>query len=81
MGNEKTVPATKYRKDIEQVRKEGFDEGLAQGRQEILDYLERAYLEDPGRPARGTPKAEAMLEIAHEAAAHFRKLAKKGRRK
>jgi len=53
------------------IRQEGFDEGLAKGRQEILDWLEYAYLKDPGRPDRGTPKAEAILELAQAAQQHF----------
>jgi hypothetical protein len=53
------------------IRQEGFDEGLAKGRHEILDWLEHAYIDDPGRPDRGTPKAEAILELAQAARQHF----------
>jgi hypothetical protein len=72
----------KIKEAIEYAEKMGREEGLQQGRQEILDWLERAYINDPGRPDRGSPKAEAMLELARDAADHFRKLTKKkGRRK
>ncbi len=58
-------------KTVEEIRQEGFNEGLQKGRQEILDFLEYAYLSDPGRPDRGTPKAQAILEIADAASKHF----------
>lgn len=57
--------------DIERARVEGFEEGLQKGRVEILDFLEYSYLRDPGRPDRGTPKAEAILELAAHASEHF----------
>lgn len=59
----------------------GFNEGLTQGRKEIIDWLERAYMSDPGRPDRGTPKAQALLTLASEASDYFRKLGKKGFRR
>lgn len=59
--------------DLKRVRDEGFDEGLKKGRQEIVDYLQIAYLADDA-PARGTPEAEAILTIAREASKHFRNL-------
>jgi len=31
-------------------------------RQEVIDYLENEYM-GPGRPDRGTPKAQAILEL------------------
>lgn len=31
-------------------------------RKEVIDYLENEYFK-PGRPDRGTPKAEAILEL------------------
>ena len=60
-----------YQRDLDMARREGFEEGLAKGRQEILDWLEHAYIKDPNRPDRGTPKAEAILELAKDAALHF----------
>jgi hypothetical protein len=80
-GSKPRVTEAAYRRDITNARKEGFDEGLQKGRQEILDWLENAYLRDPGRPDRGTPKAEAIIELAQAAGMHFNKVLKKGRRK
>ena len=68
-------------RELKKARDEGFNEGLQKGRQEILDWLQKAYLEDPGRPDRGTPKAEAILELARDASAHFIARAKKGGRR
>ena len=67
--------------DVADARAEGHAEGLQKGRQEILDWLQNAYLNDPGRPDRGTPKAEAILEISRAAADHFlRKIKVPGRK-
>lgn len=60
-----------YQRDIDRAREEGFNEGLKKGRGEILDFLQYSYLEAPDRPDRGTPKAEAILEVARDAQAHF----------
>ena len=68
-------------RDLQRAQRVGEDIGLRKGRQEILDWLEAAYLSDPGRPDRGTPKAEAILEMARDAANHFNEELKKGRRK
>ena len=56
---------------VAKIRQEGVEEGLKQGRQEIVDWLQNAYINDPGRPDRGTPKGEAILELARDAHAHF----------
>jgi hypothetical protein len=64
------------KRELEKIRKEAHEEGLQKGRQEILDWLENAYLNDPGRPDRGTPKAEAILELARAASIHFNKRVK-----
>lgn len=73
MGNDKTVPMSKYRTDVKAAERQGFSDGLDAGRQEIIDWLEHSYLHDQGRPDRGTPKAEAMLELARDAYKHFSK--------
>lgn len=78
MADDKVVKASKYRADVKKAREEGLAEGIQQGRKEILDWLEHAYLRDPGRPDRGTPKAEAILEVARDAHHHF---SKKGKRR
>jgi hypothetical protein len=80
------VGKTEMTRQLQKMREEGFQEGLAKGRQEILDWLENAYIKDPGRPDRGTPRAEAILEMARDAAAHFMPLVggkkpKRGRKK
>lgn len=59
---------------LAQAEEVGHQKGLEQGRQEILHWLEDAYINDVGRPDRGTAKAEAILEIARNAAKHIRKL-------
>jgi hypothetical protein len=68
-------------KEAAKLREEGFQEGLNKGRMEIVDWLQAAYLDDEGRPDRGSPKAEAILEMARAAAAHFMPLAGKAKRK
>lgn len=76
----KTATSKAVEKAYTEGRNEGFDEGLQKGRQEILDWLQAAYISAPDRPERGTPKAEAILEMAHAASEHFHtKL--KGRRR
>lgn len=62
---------------LEEAEKIGYDRGFLEGRADILNWLERAYIEDAGRPDRGTPKAEAILEIARAAGAYLRKPVKK----
>ena len=59
--------------ELDKIREEGRIEGLKEGRREILDWLENTYLDDPGRPDRGTPKAEAILELARDAGKYIRK--------
>lgn len=82
MSNKVTAAMTKM---VEQARKEGFEDGLEKGRQEILDWLEHAYIKSPDRPDRGTPEAQAILTLARDAAAHFMPLVgnggKKGKRR
>lgn len=73
-----------YQRDIDMARQEGHKEGLNQGRQEILDWLEHAYMDPATRPDRGSPEGEAILKVAQDAANHFRPLVKTkkgGRRK
>ena len=67
--------------DVQRSYTEGFNDGLEKGRLEIIDFLERAYLSDEGRPDRGTPQAAAILELAAHAAEHFRPLVGKGHKK
>lgn len=51
-----------------------YREGLKKGRLEVLDFLETAYLKAPDRPDRSTPRGEAILQVARDAAAHFREV-------
>lgn len=76
-------PRSQWSREIKRARDEGFDEGLAKGRQEILDWLEHAYMRAPERPDRNTPKAEAILEMASAASQHFqsKQKSKKGARR
>lgn len=79
-----SAPTSQWTRQVKLVRKEGFDEGLAKGRQEIIDWLEAAYLGAPDRPDRDTPEAKAILKLAEDAAKHFKaktKPKKKGARK
>lgn len=77
MADDKSVSSRKYRADIDRARREGHAEGLAKGRQEILDWLQRAYIDDMGRPDRGSAKAEAILELAREASTYFKRKARR----
>lgn len=63
----------RHRRDLVRVREEGFRDGQKKGRSEILDWLQDAYT-GAEAPERGTPEAEAILELAREAAKHFLKL-------
>lgn len=79
MGRPKSV----FAHDIERAKQEGFDEGLAKGRQEILDWLEHAYIKAPNRPDRGSVEGEAILQLARDASNHFKSQtkSKKGSKK
>lgn len=63
-------PKSQWTRELKRARDEGFDEGLAKGRQEILDWLEAAYL-GPDGPDRSSPKGEAILQLARDASQHF----------
>lgn len=79
----KTVVLELNKKQLEQVelqmsmaKEVFFKEGLAQGRKEMLDFLEEAYINDPGRPDRDSPKGKAILELARGLGRHIRALEK-----
>jgi flagellar biosynthesis/type III secretory pathway protein FliH len=55
------------------ARDEGYEDGLEKGRLEVLDWLQEKYLADDA-PARGSKKAQALLQLAREAAEHFQPL-------
>lgn len=63
---------------IDEAHGVGLKEGIQKGRKEALDYLQRAYIDDEGRPDRDTPQAAAILELARNVARHIRKLEKGG---
>lgn len=67
------MPNDRLVEDLRRVRQEGFQEGVEKGRQEIVDWLQIAYLADDA-PERGTPEAEAILTVARDASKHFRDL-------
>lgn len=58
-------------KNAEQV---GYKRGVEEGHKDLLDWLDYAYMNDPGRPDRGTPEGEAILELARSASRYMRKL-------
>jgi hypothetical protein len=77
MSNDKSIRLTK--RDLDHAHQVGFEEGLAKGRQEILDWLQNAYL-DP-KVERGSHRGEAILQVAKDASNHFNNRTKgKGRR-
>lgn len=55
---------------------EGFQEGVAEGKtqalNDLLNWLSDRYIANPERPDRGSPRAEALLTVTRELAAHFR---------
>ena len=53
--------------------KTAYNDGLAEGRKNILDWLEAKYM-GVGRPLRGSEKGEAILELATKAATYIRSL-------
>jgi hypothetical protein len=66
---------------LDHLRYEGYREGLDRGRQDMIDWLQHAYLDDPGRPDRGTPKADAILEVARAGMSHIKSLKLKEKKK
>jgi hypothetical protein len=51
---------------------QGRQEGLIEGLRASIDWLEKRYIEDEGRPDRDTPKGKAILELARDCGAHLR---------
>lgn len=51
----------------------GHEEGLKEGRLQILEWLEGKYFADDA-PDRGTEEAKAILAVAREAGAYLRGL-------
>lgn len=51
----------------------GLEQGRADMRREILTFLEKEYMGEDA-PERGTPKAAAILELAHKASQHMREI-------
>jgi hypothetical protein len=45
---------------------DGFKDGLERGLKAVVLRLQHAYIDDEGRPDRGSPKGEAMLELARD---------------
>lgn len=61
---------SRHERDLEQSRRNGFREGLKKGHQDIVEWLQNAYL-GPNSPNRGTPEAAAILKLARDASLHF----------
>lgn len=53
----------------------GYEEGLEEGRKEILNWLEKKYI-GPEASARGSEEGNAILQLAGQAADHIRSLRK-----
>lgn len=61
-----------YKRDIERARAEGRMEGRSEARKEILDWLQKEYMQ-PGAPERGSVEAKALLKVAKDFAEWSRK--------
>lgn len=53
------------------IREEGRQEGIREGRGQILEFLQHQYM-DPGRPDRGSPEAQAILEVTRNIMRNFK---------
>lgn len=58
-------------KAAEKLYETGVRDGVRMSHGEILSMLEQKYI-GPDAPARGTPKAQAILDLAHEIGNHLR---------
>ena len=54
------------------VWKAGIKEGKAQYRAKVLTYLQDRYINDEGRPDRGSPEGEAILNLARELSGYLK---------
>jgi len=54
------------------VWKAGIKEGKSQYKVKVLSYLEDRYLNDEGRPDRGTPEGQAILTLARELSGYLK---------
>lgn len=59
------------RQALEDAERTGYELGLKEGRQDIIEWLKKKYLEAEDRPDRGTPHAVAVLDLACEAIKHL----------
>lgn len=59
------------RQALEDAERTGYELGLKEGRQDIIEWLKKKYLEAEDRPDRGTPHAVAVLDLAWEAIKHL----------
>lgn len=64
----------RHHNQMVKVRREGYEEGLKEGRLEMLNWLQNKYLGDDA-PDRDTPEGKAVIALAGEVAKQF--LAKK----
>ena len=51
---------------IAEVSATAREEGKQEAYGEVTQWLEDRYMNDPGRPDRGSPKGEAILELANQ---------------
>jgi hypothetical protein len=62
--------AARYKRDITRARAEGHAEGRSEARAQAVTFLQNKYM-GPNAPERGTPKAEAILELTRELVLFF----------
>lgn len=55
-----------FHEGFESGKLEGYKEGYEKGLKSVLDRLEKVYVEDVGRPDRGSSEGEAILKLARE---------------
>jgi len=54
------------------VWKAGIKEGKAQYKNKVLTYLQDRYINDDGRPDRGSPEGQAILTLARELSGYLK---------
>lgn len=54
------------------VWKAGVKEGKLQYQVKVLAYLEERYIKDDGRPDRGSPEGQAILNLARELSGYLK---------
>lgn len=63
---EDNVEAARYRRDIIRARAEGVAEGRTKARKEVVDWLQRQYVDVERAPERGSEGATAILQLTRD---------------